>query len=572
MRKSKPTRTPKIRPALAKTPTGITGLDEITDGGLPKGRPSLVCGGPGAGKTLLAMEFLVRGATQFNEPGVFMAFEENEAELCQNVASLGFDLRRLMAQKKLALDYVRLERAEIEETGAYDLEGLFIRLGHAIDAIGAKRVVLDTVEALFAGLPNEAILRAELRRLFAWLKQKRVTAVITGERGEGTLSRHGLEEYVADCVIVLDHRITDQISTRRLRVVKYRGSIHGTNEYPFLIGREGFSVLPITSLGLEHPASTKRVSTGVPRLDTMLAGRGYYEGSTVLVSGTAGTGKTSLAAAFVQAACRRGERALYFAFEESPEQIMRNMRSIGIDLAPWVRKGLLHFHAARPNLCGLELHLATIHEETRRLAPSVVVVDPITNLVSVGSPPEVTLMLSRLVDFLKGRLITTLLTSLTAGGDEEDQSEVNISSLMDTWLLMRNLEHGGERNRGLYVLKSRGMAHSNQIREFRLSHDGIELSDVYVGPGVVLTGAARQAQEAREAAESLARERRIAQLRRTIERKRQAVENQIAALHSTLESELDELNQTIQQETLLTGADARERREMAHQRRADKAD
>ncbi len=571
MRSNRSTRALTVPASLPKTRTGITGLDEITEGGLPKGRPSLVCGGAGCGKTLLAMEFLVRGATQFNEPGVFMAFEESEPELVQNVASLGFDLRRLVAQKKVVLDYVRLERSEIEETGAYDLQGLFIRLGHAIDSIGAKRVVLDTIEALFAGLPNEAILRAELRRLFAWLKTKGVTAIITGERGNGALSRHGLEEYVADCVIMLDHRITEQVSTRRLRIVKYRGSLHGTNEYPFLIGNSGFSVLPITSLGLRHGASLQRVSSGVARLDAMLGGKGYFRGSTVLVSGTAGSGKTSLAAAFARAACRRGERVLYFAFEESPEQILRNMRSIGIDLSPWVRKGLLHFHAARPNLCGLETHLACMQGEIEKLQPRIVITDPITNLISVGTQLEVQAMLARLVDLLKTRQITALLTSLTAGGNASEQSEVGISSLMDTWLLLRNLEYSGERNRGLYVLKSRGMAHSNQVREFRLSGDGVDLSDVYVGPGLVLTGAARQAQEARDAAEELARRRQIARLRRSIDRKRQAAESQIAVLRHALEAEVDELNEGIQRQSLLTKAALRERGDMTRQRGADHA-
>ena len=476
MTKRKSTRPSKTLAHLPKSPTGIAGLDDITEGGLPKGRPSLVCGGPGCGKTLLAMEFLVRGAMQYNEPGVFMTFEEQEADLRQNVASLGFDLGKLMAQKKMVLDYVRIERSEIEETGAYDLEGLFIRLEHAIDAIGAKRVVLDTVEALFAGLPNEAILRAELRRLFGWLKTKGVTAIITGERGTGTLTRHGLEEYVADCVILLDHRITEQISTRRLRIAKYRGSTHGTNEYPFLIGSTGLSVLPITSVGLRHQASTQRVSSGVAQLDAMLGAKGYFRGSTVLVSGAAGTGKSSLAAAFAQAACQRGERVLYFAFEESPDQIIRNMGSIGIDLSPCVRKGLLHFHAVRPNFYGLEMHLLTVQEEIERLQPRIVITDPITNLISIGTQLDVQAMLGRMVDLLKAHQITALLTSLTGSSESAEQSEVGISSLVDTWLVLRNLEENGERNRGLYILKSRGMPHSQQIREFHLSERGIELS------------------------------------------------------------------------------------------------
>ncbi|HWH68064.1 MAG TPA: circadian clock protein KaiC, partial [Candidatus Sulfotelmatobacter sp.] len=536
---TKKTQTKTGLSALEKAPTGIAGLDEVSGGGLPQGRPTLVCGSAGCGKTLLAMEFLVRGATQFNEPGVFMSFEEDEAELTRNVASLGFDLPGLVARKKLALDHVRIERSEIEETGEYDLEGLFIRLASAIEAIGAKRVVLDTIEALFASLPNEAILRSELRRLFRWLKGKGVTAIITGERGDGMLTRHGLEEYVADCVIVLDHRVIHQITTRRLRIVKYRGSLHGTNEYPFLITQTGLSVLPITSLGLAHPAPAQRVSTGVPRLDAMLDGKGYFRGSSILVSGTAGTGKTTLAAAFAQAACRRAERTLYFAFEESPDQIRRNMASVGIDLGPWAQQGLLHFHAVRPNLYGLEMHLLAIHDRVRELKPKIVIIDPITNLISVGEQLEVRSMLTRLIDFFKTEQITTVFTSLTAGDSAPEQTEVGVSSLMDVWILLRNLEHSGERNRALCVLKARGMAHSNQVREFQLSSRGIDLVDVYAGPGTVLAGAARLAQEARDAAEDSARAEQLARLRRAIERKQRAAEAQMAILRAETEAELE---------------------------------
>jgi circadian clock protein KaiC len=554
---------------LAKTPTGVVGLDEITNGGFPKGRPTLLCGSAGCGKTLLAMEFLVRGATEYGEPGVFMAFEENEAELIKNVASLGFDLAQLVAQQKVVLDHVRIERSEIHETGEYDLEGLFVRLGHAIDTIGAKRVVLDTIEALFAGLPNEGILRAELRRLFRWLKDKGVTAIITGERGDGTLTRHGLEEYVADCVIMLDHRVINQISTRRLRVVKYRGSLHGTNEYPFLIGQTGISVLPITSMGLAHPAPAQRVSTGVSRLDAMFGGKGYYRGSSVLLSGTAGTGKTSLAAVFAEAACQRGERVLYFAFEESQDQIMRNMRSIGVDLAPWAAKGLLSFHAVRPNLHGLEMHLLDIHDRVRRTKPRIVIMDPITNLISVGDKLEVRSMLTRLIDFFKTQQITAIFTSLTSGDDAAEQSEVGVSSLIDTWVLLRNLEHSGERNRALYVLKSRGMAHSNQVREFVLSSKGITLLDVYTGGGVVLTGAARLAQEASEAAEAKARRQQVEHLEREMARKRRASKAQIGVLQAQLEAELEELKQKLEQELLREAASARGRKRIARKRMAD---
>lgn len=554
---------------LPKSPTGIQGLDEVTGGGLPAGRPTLVCGSAGCGKTLLAMEFLVRGATQFGEPGVFVAFEENASELTKNVASLGFDLDALAARGKLLIDHVHIERAEIEETGEYDLEGLFIRLGHAIDSIGAKRVVLDTVETLFAGLSNEGILRMELRRLFRWLKDRGVTAVITGERGEGALTRHGLEEYVSDCVIVLDHRIVDQISTRRLRIVKYRGSLHGTNEYPFLIGERGVSVLPITSLDLRHAVTRQRVSTGVARLDTMLGGKGYFRGGTVLVSGTAGSGKTSLAAHFADASCRRGERCLYFAFEESPGQIIRNMRSIGLDLAPWVRKGLLRFHATRPTLCGLEMHLATMHKHIHEFRPRAVVLDPISGFLSAGSGLEIKAMFTRLVDFLKMEAITGLLVNLTQSNGALEGSDIGISSLVDTWLLLRDIELDGERNRALYILKSRGMAHSNQIREFRLSDRGIELSAVYVGPGGVLTGSARLAQEAREKAEALVRLQETEQLQAQLARKREALESQIAVLRAGFADDEAEAAKVINQAQLRQARLAKDRVEMAWSRQAD---
>jgi len=528
---------------LAKCPTGIRGLDEITQGGLPQGRPTLVCGGAGCGKTLLGIEFLVHGAVDYEEPGVLMAFEESESELGANVTSLGMDLPRLVRENKLRIDSVRVERSEIQETGDYDLGGLFVRLGAAIDSIGAKRLVLDTVEVLFSGLSNHAIVRSELRRLFGWLKEKGVTAIITGERGDGTMTRYGLEEYVADCVIVLDNRVLDQLCTRRLRVVKYRGSAHGTNEYPFLVGKTGISVLPITSMGLEYQASTKRVSTGVPRLDSMLGSQGYYLGSSVLISGAAGSGKTSLAAAFVHAACQRGEKCLYLAFEESPSQIMRNMQSIGFSLEPFVKKGLLQYQATRPSNEGLESHLARIEGLVHAFQPSAVIVDPVTSLLAVGDAPEVKSALARLTDLLKGRGVTALYTSLTAGGDSPEQSEVGISSLMDTWLLVRNLESEGERNRGLYILKSRGMSHSNQVREFVLSGKGIQLLDVYTGSGKVLTGAARLAQEERERAEEEAHQQEMAVKRAEIERRRAETAAQIESLRAALKSEDRELTQ-----------------------------
>ncbi|MBS1231278.1 MAG: KaiC 1 [Bacteroidetes bacterium] len=537
-----------IEKNLLKSPTGIQGFDEITGGGLPKGRPTLVCGGAGCGKTLFGMEFLVRGATQFNEPGVFMSFEETNEELIKNVASLGFDLEDLIKHKKIVLDHVHVERSEIEETGEYDLEGLFIRLNYAIDSIGAKRVVLDTIESLFAGLPNQLILRAELRRLFRWLKEKGVTAIITGERGGETLTRQGLEEYVSDCVIMLDHRVTEQASTRRLRVVKYRGSMHGTNEYPFLIDENGFSVLPVTSLGLGHIVSNKRISSGIAALDKMLEGKGYYRGSTVLVSGTAGVGKTSVAAHFAEAACKRGERVLYFCFEESPNQLMRNMRSIGIKLEPWVEKGLLQFQATRPTFYGLEMHLAVTHKAVNAFKPDVVILDPINTFVIGDKENEVKTMLMRIVAYLKLNQITALFTSLTSSEGALESSDAGISSLIDTWLLLRDIELNGERNRGMYVLKSRGMANSNQIREFILTDHGVELREAYIGASGVLTGSARIAQEALENAEVLTRKQDIERKKRGLERKRNVLEARIASLNAEFESEEFEATKMIKSE------------------------
>ena len=537
-----------IEKNLLKSPTGIQGFDELTGGGLPTGRPTLVCGGAGCGKTLFGMEFLVRGATQFNEPGVFMSFEETNEELIKNVASLGFDLEDLIKHKKIVLDHVHVERSEIEETGEYDLEGLFIRLNYAIDSIGAKRVVLDTIESLFAGLPNQLILRAELRRLFRWLKEKGVTAIITGERGGETLTRQGLEEYVSDCVIMLDHRVTEQASTRRLRVVKYRGSMHGTNEYPFLIDENGFSVLPVTSLGLGHIVSNKRISSGIAALDKMLEGKGYYRGSTVLVSGTAGVGKTSVAAHFAEAACKRGERVLYFCFEESPNQLMRNMRSIGIKLEPWVEKGLLQFQATRPTFYGLEMHLAVTHKAVNAFKPDVVILDPINTFVIGDKENEVKTMLMRIVDFLKLNQITALFTSLTSSEGALESSDAGISSLIDTWLLLRDIELNGERNRGMYVLKSRGMANSNQIREFILTDHGVELREAYIGGSGVLTGSARIAQEALENAEVLTRKQDIERKKRGLERKRNVLEARIASLNAEFESEEFEATKMIKSE------------------------
>lgn len=570
----KPQNRRRLKPleGLRKERTGIPGFDEITVGGLPAERPTLVCGSAGAGKTLFAMEFLVRGATHYNEPGVFMSFEETDEELATNVASLGFDLKQLAAENKLRLDYVFVERSEIEETGEYDLEGLFLRLGHAIDTIGAKRVVLDTLEALFSALPNEAIIRAELRRLFRWLKDKGVTAVITCERGERTLTRYGLEEYVADCVILLDNRVENQISTRRLRIIKYRGTSHGTNEYPFMIDEGGFSVLPITGLGLTHKASTERVSSGIPRLDTMLNGRGFYRGSSILVSGTAGTGKSTIGAHFIEAACKRGERALFFAFEESQDQIIRNMHSVGIDLEKFVKKDLLRFQNARPSTFGLEVHLALIHKVIIEFEPSVVVIDPITNFLAVGDATQTKAMLTRLIDFLKLKQITALFTSLTTARNEIEDSEVGVSSLMDAWILVKNIESNGERNRGLYVLKARGIAHSNQVREFLLTSNGIELVDAYVGFEGMLMGSARSSQIARETAAEIERRHVAERKERELRRKRELYEAQLTTLKGQYESERDvilrELEEAKQRERVI----AEQRVEIARLRRADSDD
>ncbi|MFO0609978.1 MAG: circadian clock protein KaiC [Polyangiales bacterium] len=559
-----------LRGTLPKAPTGISGLDEVTGGGLPRGRPTLVCGAAGCGKTLFAMEFLVRGATQFGEPGVFFAFEETSAELTANVRSLGFDLDALQAEGRLAVEHIRIERSEIEEAGEFDLEGLFIRLGLAIDAVGAKRVVLDTLETLFAGFENESILRAELRRLFRWLKDRGVTAIITAERGDGTLTRQGLEEYVSDCVILLDHRVTEQVSTRRLRIVKYRGTAHGTNEYPFLIDESGFSVLPLTSAALDHAVSTERVPTGVARLDAMLGG-GPYRGTSVLVSGTSGTGKTSLAAHMADAACRRGERVLYYSFEESPAQCVRNMRSIGLDLEPWLRAGLLRFVAARPTRYGIEMHLAVIHRQVASFDPSLVVIDPISGFSVTSATSDVTSMLTRLMDFLKGRGTTALLVDLTGGGAAYEATGQSISSVIDTWILLRDVELAGERNRVMYVLKSRGTAHSNQLREFLITPRGVELRDVYVGPEGVLTGSMRLSQEAREREERAAQAREIALQRTQLERKRRMLEARVAALREEFAAEAEALEARLFGEESVARAADDDRAAMAVSRRVDVA-
>jgi circadian clock protein KaiC len=557
-------------PQFPKTLTGIVGLDEITGGGLPAGRPTLICGGTGCGKTLMSMEFIVRGAMQYGDPGVFIAFEEKTDELRANVASLGFDLDALQEAKLLKLDYIHVDHSEIEETGTYDLEGLFIRIGYAIDSIGAKRVVLDTLENLFGNLKEEGILRAELRRLFAFLKSKGVTAIITGEKGDGTLTRNGLEEYVSDCVILLEHRIENKISTRLLRIVKYRGSVHGTNEYPFLIDEEGISVLPVTSLTLATDVSNKRISSGIPSLDGMLGGKGFFQGSSTLVSGTAGTGKTSIAALFVAAACSRKERAMYFAFEESPQQIVRNMRSIGIDLQTSIDNGFLQFHASRPTLHGLEMHLVTIHKRVKAFKPRIIVLDPITNLITVGAMGEVKSMLIRLLDFLQQEGITVLFTALSMNTIVNDQTDEGISSLVDTWLLVRDIESNGERNRGLYVMKSRGTKHSNQVREFVISDQGLSLVDVYLGEKGVLTGSARAAQQLEEKTGAALREHAISRKDREIIRKRTVLEARIKSLEEEFESVQEELNNSFVEEELTKEIQQRNREQIIRNRHSGK--
>jgi circadian clock protein KaiC len=557
-------------PTLPKSLTGITGLDEITGGGLPTGRPTLVSGGAGAGKTLFGVEFLVRGATQYGEPGVFISFEETLPDLAKNAASLGFDLNQLVKDKKLFLDHVYVARSEIATTGEYDLDGLFIRIADAVQRVGAKRVVLDTIEALFSELPNASILRAEIRRLFGWLKERGLTTVVTAERDQPDhLTRHGIEEFVSDCVIVLDHRIREEVSTRRLRIVKYRGSTHGTNEYPFLIDEHGISVLPISSLGLDHPAPVQRISTGIERLDGMMGAKGFFRGSSILLSGTSGTGKTSVCAHFVEAACRRGERCLYFAFEESPNQIVRNLRSIGIDLAPWLKKGLLQFHAARPTYAGIEEVLLVTHKHIASFQPSIVVVDPMTNLLTVSTISEVRSMLTRLIDFLKIKEITAIFCSLTAAGGSLETNEADVSSLMDTWILLKTIEVGGERNRALYVLKSRGMEHSNQIREFLLTNHGLRMLDVYLGPEGVLTGSARMSQEGREKAANTSRRQLLEGRGRELEHKREIFEARMTMLRAEFEVEEGTILQTIAESKLFDEGVLQDRGEMVRSREAD---
>ncbi len=549
---------PSLAKSLAKCPSGIVGLDEITYGGLPRGRPTLICGGPGCGKTLFGIEFLVRGVRDFGENGVFMSFEENAKELTENVASLAFDLGALERKNKLAIDYVHVDRNELQAIGDYDLEGLFLRLQQMIERVGAKRVVLDTLETLFGGIGNAAILRSELRRLFRWLKDAGMTAVITAERGEASLTRLGLEEYVSDCVILLDHRVDQQNTTRSLRVIKYRGSVHGTNEYPFLIDSDGISVLPITSLGLNAKASVERTTTGVPRLDEMLGGKGYFRGSTILLSGSAGAGKTSIAASLAVATCLAGQRCLYFAYEESVSQLTRNMHSIGLDLQPHLDSGLLRVISARPYLYGLEMHLVQIHKLVTEFDPAVVIVDPVTNLSSTGSLVEMRSMMTRLIDFLKNGGITGCFTALTEGKRLSEDGEGGVSSLIDTWIVVRAVEVGGERNRLLTIVKSRGMAHSNQTSEFVLTKKGLHLLDTSIGAAGVLTGSARLADELNQAQMRQQRSHEISVRKAAIDRKRQSLEAQLLALKADCDAEALKVEELTQQEAI------DERRLVAH--------
>ncbi|BAY38434.1 circadian clock protein KaiC homolog [Nostoc sp. NIES-2111] len=562
---------PQLKPTmLAKCPTGIQGLDEITYGGLPQGRPILLCGRAGCGKTLIAMEFLVRGATLFDEPGVFMAFEETAEELTQNVASLGWDVEELIKEKKLVIDHVQVERSQIQETGEYDLEALFIRLGYEIDAIAAKRVVIDTLEVLFGGLDNAAIIRAELRRLFQWLKTKGVTAIITSESGDNSLTRHGLEEYVSDCVIRVEQRVSNELSTRWLQIIKYRGSRHGSNEYPFLIREDGISVLPITSVGLDYPVTTEWMPSGIKRLDTMLGGKGFFRGSSILISGTAGTGKSSFCAHFADATCQRGEKCLYFAFEESPQQIIRNMRSIGIDLEVAVNKNLLKFQALRPTYYGLEMHLVNMLSTVNDFQPDAVILDPISNLTYGSSDVQIKSFMMRLIDYLKTKNITTIFTNLTeANSAFIEYTEMGISSLADTWILVRTVESNGERNRLIHVLKSRGMSHSNQVREFLLTAEGLQLLDVYLGAEGVLTGTARIIQEAKDKAAAIDRQQKIEQKQRDIERKRLMMEAQVKAIEAQFELEKKEIEMLISMEETQEKVFLDEQKKRFHFRQAD---
>lgn len=554
---------------LPKSPTGIAGFDDITNGGLPTARTTLVCGGTGSCKTLFSMQFLVKGAIEFDEPGVFLSFEETKDELAQNVTSFGWDLPAMSEQKKIYLDHINIEKSEMEEVGDYSLQGLFLRIEAAVKAVNAKRIVIDTLEALFAAFTDENVIRAEIRRLFRWLKDKKLTAVITGEKGEKTFTRNGLEEYISDCVLFLDNRMIDQVCTRRLRIVKYRGTSHGTNEYPFILTDTGFSMFPITTLEMDYAIINERVSSGIDRLDTMLDGQGYFRGSSILISGTAGTGKTSFGASFAYAACSRNERVIYFSFEEAPSQIVRNMKSIGIDLKPAVEKGLLAFHSVRSTTYGLETHLAMMIDKINAFKPSIVVVDPISNFSSVSDLKDVKEVLTRIIDYMKSEGITALFTDLSHSGTQEETTEAAISSLMDTWVLLRDIEIGGERNRGLYLLKSRGMAHSNQIREYLITKKGIDLVDAYIGPSGVLTGTARIVQEAKEDSELLIQKQKIERLKRELKRKEKLLKSRYEDIKTEFDSSKEDMEIAIAEEEARIKTMEKSKERLGHMRWKD---
>ncbi|MBW6420623.1 circadian clock protein KaiC [Rhizobium sp. XQZ8] len=553
---------------ISKSLTGIEGFDDLTLGGLPTGRPSLVCGSAGCGKTLFASTFLLNGAREFDEAGVFVTFEERPVDIVSNVASLGFEMDRLIDEDRIVIEHIAVDPAELAEIGEYDLEGLFLRLELAIDQVGAKRIVLDTIESLFSAFTNPAILRAEIRRLFDWLKDKGMTTVITAERGDGSLTRQGLEEYVSDCVILLDHRVHNQISTRRLRIVKYRGTAHGTNEYPFLIDQDGFSVLPVSSLGLNHKVHEDRISSGVPDLDIMLTGGGFHRGTSVLLSGVAGSGKSSLSACFADAACRAGEKALYFSFEESAAQTVRNMRSIGVDLQQWLDKGTLRHIAARPTFYSLEMHLAVMLREVLRFKPTLVVLDPISAFVGNAERQEVQSMLLRMVDFLKSHGITGVFTHLTHSQEGNVETDAGLSSLMDAWILLLNREVNGEFNRELYLLKARGTSHSNQVREFIMSNDGIKLISPYLGEAGALTGSARKAEEGRARRAEIARRTEVQRLAEAIDVRRRKAKAEIEALQAVLDADDNEMRRMQADEETYLAQAATDREDMEKSRRA----
>ncbi len=557
-----------MRKQLPKSLTGIQGLDEITDGGLPQGRPTLIYGSAGSGKTLLGVEFLINGATKYNETGVLMTFEETAEEITQNVASLGWDIEQLVRDRKLLLDHVAVPVRDIDFSGSYDLEGLFIRLNSAIQEIGAKRVVLDTLEVLFSTMEHH-IVRSELRRLFSWLKSQGVTAIVTGELGSNNSTLQGIEEYVSDCVIRLEQRTIEDLATRHLQILKYRGSKHGSNEYPFLINEDGISVVPITSVGLNSGVSDERISSGVPRLDTMLGGLGYYRGSCILVTGKAGTGKTSLANYFASATCDRGERVLYLASDESPQQMLRNQRSIGLDLQPHIDQGLLRFESVRPTAYGLEMRLANIYNWVQEFQPYLVIIDPMSNLSTSNNIKQTKNFLMRLIDLFKSSQITVFFTDLLTVNGALEASEAGIPSLMDTWIELRTLENNGERNRALYILKSRGMQHSNQVREFVLNNQGIELLDVYLGESDFLIGSARIAQEAKDRMEKLNRCQELERKKRQLNQQQALLQVQITALQVQLVNEREDFEAIYQQDQLSQKAITDSKDLMADLRDAD---